>query len=56
MKTIKRFIRDESGTTALEWGLVASLVAVATIAGFRSLGSQLNLTLGDITTALTPTP
>jgi pilus assembly protein Flp/PilA len=37
-----RFAKDESGATAIEYGLIASLVAVAIIAGATALGSALN--------------
>ncbi len=39
---INRFARDESGATAIEYGLIATLVAVAIIAGAMALGTRLN--------------
>ncbi len=36
---IAKFLRDESGATAIEYGLIAALVAVATIGGMQALGS-----------------
>jgi len=39
---IKRFFKDESGATAIEYGLIAALVSVAAIAGFQAVGSDLN--------------
>ncbi|GJE53965.1 MULTISPECIES: Flp family type IVb pilin [Methylobacterium] len=49
MKTImKRFAADESGATAIEYGLIASLVAVAIIAGATTLGTKLNTTFNGI--------
>lgn len=36
---LHRFARDESGTTAIEYGLIAALVAVAFIASLRALGT-----------------
>ena len=39
---IARFIRDEAGATAIEYGLIAALVAVAIIAALTALGSSLN--------------
>lgn len=43
MKTmIAKFAKDESGATAIEYGLIAALIAVAIIAGATTLGSNLN--------------
>lgn len=52
----RRFCRDESGTTVIEYATIASLVAIATIASLRGLGSQLNTVFTDVTAALTPPP
>lgn len=41
IKEIRRFIRDECGVTAIEYGLIAALVAVAAVAAFTTLGTQL---------------
>lgn len=40
-KTIRSFITDESGATAIEYGLIAALVSVAAIAALTALGSAL---------------
>lgn len=40
--TLRDFIRDEEGVTAIEYGLIASLVAVAIIAGATLLGTKLD--------------
>ena len=40
MNLIKRLARDESGATAIEYGLIASLIAIAIIGGATALGSQ----------------
>ena len=37
-----RFLKDESGATAIEYGLIAALIAVAIITGATTLGSNLN--------------
>ena len=37
-----RFVKDESGATAIEYGLIAALVAVAAIAGMTALGTGLS--------------
>jgi len=39
---IKNFVNDESGATAIEYGLIAALIAVAMIAGATSLGGKIN--------------
>ena len=39
-----RFLKDESGATAIEYGLIAALISVAIIGGVRALGTQLNNT------------
>jgi pilus assembly protein Flp/PilA len=39
---INRFASDESGATAIEYGLIATLIAVAIIAGAMALGTRLN--------------
>jgi pilus assembly protein Flp/PilA len=42
MNFITKFIREEDGVTAIEYGLIAALVAVAIIAGANILGAGLN--------------
>ncbi len=41
---IKSFLRDESGATAIEYGLLAALISVAAIVAMRFVGSQLSQT------------
>jgi pilus assembly protein Flp/PilA len=56
MRFIKNFIREEDGVTAIEYGLIAALVAVVIVAGAGALGTALNglyTRLGDCMT--TPT-
>jgi len=52
MTTILRFIRNESGATAIEYGLIAAGISVAIIAVVGSLGSSLNTTFTSVQTAL----
>ena len=53
MKTsILRFIRDESGATAIEYGLIAAGISVAIIAVVQALGTNLNTTFTSVSTAL----
>jgi pilus assembly protein Flp/PilA len=47
-KFFGRFIRNESGATAVEYGLIAALIAVVIIAGATALGSALNQKFTDI--------
>ena len=54
MKTLlKRFANDESGATAIEYGLIATLIAVALITGATALGTQLNAVFNGLSTKLT---
>ena len=39
---IARFVKDESGATAIEYGLIAALIALAIMVGATALGSALN--------------
>lgn len=47
-----RFLKDESGATAIEYGLIAALIAVAIIGGVTALGEQTNTTFTEVTTAM----
>lgn len=42
---IARFIKDTSGATAIEYGLISALIAVALISGATTLGETINTTL-----------
>ncbi len=46
------FVADESGATAIEYGLIAAGISVAIIAVVQGLGTQLNTTFTSVTTAL----
>lgn len=43
-KFFQKFLKDESGATAIEYGLIAALISVALIAGAGALGNQLGAT------------
>jgi len=43
-KMIRKFTKDDSGATAIEYGLIAALIAVAAIAAFSMVGDNLTLT------------
>jgi pilus assembly protein Flp/PilA len=51
---IKNFANDESGATAIEYGLIVALIAVVIITAVSTLGGKLNTAFGDINTGLTP--
>ena len=42
------FVKDESGATAIEYGLIAALIAVGIIAAARALGSQISATFNAV--------
>ena len=46
---LARFIRDEAGATAIEYGLIAALVSVVIIAALTALGNQLSQTFSSVT-------
>lgn len=52
-KFVARFVKDESGATAIEYGLIAALIAVVIITGATALGTALNTKLQSIGTSVT---
>lgn len=48
MKNIVRFLKDKSGATAIEYGLIAALIAVAVISGVTALGTNANATFNKV--------
>jgi pilus assembly protein Flp/PilA len=50
--SVKVFAKDESGATAIEYGLIAAGISVAIIAVVQSLGSALNTTFTSVAAAL----
>ena len=50
MKLVARFIKNESGATAIEYGLIAALISVAIIGGATALGSTLNNNFNTLAT------
>jgi len=52
MQKIFDFAKDESGATAIEYGLIAAVVGVGIITGLTSLKSELNTLFGSIVTTL----
>lgn len=51
-KLFARFAKDESGATAIEYGLIAALIALAIIAGAGALGNQVGGTFNNIASCL----
>lgn len=51
MKFVSRFFKDESGATAIEYGLIAALIAVVIIGAVSTLGGSVNTAFTDANTA-----
>lgn len=52
MTMLARFLSDETGATAIEYGLIAAGISVAIIATVAGLGSKLNTTFTSVSNAL----
>ncbi len=52
MKTILAFLEDETGATAIEYGLIAAGIAIAIITAVNGVGSKLSANFGKISTSL----
>ena len=52
LSAVRRFIRDERGVTAIEYGLIASVIAVAVAAALTPVQDALTTVFGQIRTAL----
>ncbi len=52
MQFIKNFVREEEGVTAIEYGLIAALIAVVIISSVTSIGTLLASKFGEVVTAL----
>ena len=52
-KFVSRFMNDESGATAIEYGLIAALVAVVLVTALTALGKNLSGTFDKVSTKLT---
>ncbi|MGE5512288.1 MAG: Flp family type IVb pilin [Bacteroidota bacterium] len=48
MKSLNRFLKDESGATAIEYGLIAALIAVAIITAATNVGSEIGKTFQGV--------
>lgn len=52
MLKIRKFLRDDSGATAIEYGLIASLIAVAAITAMTAVGTSLTSTFSNVSAKL----
>jgi len=52
MKTLARFVKDESAATAIEYGLIAAGISVAIIAVVQGIGTKLSSTFNSVQAAL----
>ena len=52
MHLIRKFLTNRSGATAIEYALIATLIAVVIITGATNLGTKINTKLASITTSL----
>jgi pilus assembly protein Flp/PilA len=52
IKTLKTFMKDENGATAIEYGLIAALVAVAIVGALTTLGTGLTGMFGTVNSDL----
>jgi pilus assembly protein Flp/PilA len=55
MQTIRKIFKDKKGATAIEYGLIAALIAVAAIAAMQGLGNQLKTTFNAVSTTMKAT-
>ena len=53
---VTRFVNDQSGATAIEYGLIAAGISVAIIVAVNSLGTKLSGTFASVNTQLNTTP
>ncbi|MES2441602.1 MAG: Flp family type IVb pilin [Pseudomonadota bacterium] len=49
LRTVRKLMRDSRAATAIEYGLIAALIAVAAIVAMQGLGNQLKKTFGNVT-------
>ena len=52
MSRVIAFLKDESGATAIEYGLIAAGISIVIVAGANAVGSSLNVTFGTVSTQL----
>lgn len=52
LQTLKSLLKDESGATAIEYGLIAALVSVAAVGALQAMGTSLSAMFGFVSTTL----
>ena len=52
MNVITRFLKDQSGATAIEYGLIAGLISVVIITAITTIGTNLTTKFNEVATAL----
>jgi pilus assembly protein Flp/PilA len=52
MRIVHKLVRDSKGATAIEYGLIAALIAVAAIAAMQGIGSSLNSTFTNVSSSM----
>ena len=55
MKILRKLIRNEKGATAIEYGLIATLIAIAAITAMSQVGEKLTTTFNNVSTNLKAT-
>jgi len=56
MKNVMKFLKNKSGATAIEYGLIAALIAVAVIGAVTTLGTETAETFSDVSGAMAARP
>ncbi|MEZ5682240.1 MAG: Flp family type IVb pilin [Erythrobacter sp.] len=52
MMLIRKLANDESGATAIEYGLLVALIAIAAIASLQAVGNELSTTMNKVSTTM----
>jgi pilus assembly protein Flp/PilA len=52
MQMLRKLLKNEKGATAIEYGLIAALIAVAAITATRGVGTQVSNTMTNVSTAM----
>ncbi|MDP9102388.1 MAG: Flp family type IVb pilin [Pseudomonadota bacterium] len=52
MTLLQRFLRDERGATAIEYGLIAALIAVVIVGAVTTIGTKLKTSYGNVGNAI----
>ncbi|MFL0585272.1 Flp family type IVb pilin [Sphingomonas olei] len=56
MQKMRAFLKNSKGATAIEYGLIAALIAVAAITAMGTLGDTIEATFGDVTAGMNQRP